>query len=86
VTKTNDCDDLFNILCLLMPEQCCLAAAIASTKSLISTEMWQAIKDLHALCSLNLKVAYLLGHGPVNGECPVNSCKQQLDRQVRFSI
>jgi hypothetical protein len=69
-------NNVFNILCRLMPERGRLAKAISSKKPLSPAETWQAIKDLYILGLRNVTVAYLPDHEPVEGKCPVSGCKQ----------
>ena len=72
--------DQLQSLCLLIPERRRLATWLASDAPLSSTEMWQAIRDLHSLLVQKSTVLYLPGREPVQGACPVEQCKRNLTR------
>ncbi|KAL2440885.1 hypothetical protein ABEF95_008226 [Exophiala dermatitidis] len=71
--------DLAGRLCLI-PERGRLAQRMASDEPLSPDAMWDAMRDLHALCIRDFSVLYLPGLEPVDGACPVKCCQLQLDR------
>jgi hypothetical protein len=75
-----DKTDLVQSLCLLIPERGRLAQAMAQDESLSPDSMWRAMLDLHSLCTRDLTVLYLAGLEPRDGCCPVECCRQPLDR------
>ena len=73
-------DHVVACLSKLMPQRKRIAEAMSSDKPMSWDDMWDATRDLHALCTLDLTVAYLPGHWPVNGACPARACSQNLKR------
>ena len=67
---------------LLIPERGRLAEQMGVDRPLEPDEMWQALKDLHALCVQDFTVLYLSRSRPVDGACPVKCCQVQLERLV----
>jgi hypothetical protein len=53
---------------------------MASDEPLSPGAMWDAMYDLHSLCSRDLSVLYLPGHEPFDGNCPVKCCGLKLER------
>ena len=74
--------DVVQSICLLIPERGRLAEQMAIDRPLEPDEMWQALQDIHALCSQDFTVLYLPRSRPVDGACPVKCCQVQLDRSV----
>jgi hypothetical protein len=72
--------DLVQNLCLLIPERGRLALIMASDDPLSPAATWQAMQDLHSLCTRDLSVLYLPGLEPFEGACPVKCCRLKLDR------
>lgn len=72
--------DLVDSLCLLIPERGRLAQRMASDEPLSPGAMWDAMRDLHSLCSRDLSVLYLPGHEPLDGSCPIRYCRLKLER------
>ena len=73
-------NDIVACLFRLIPQRKRPAEAICSDEPLSPDAMWNATRDLHALCTLDQTVVYLPEHWPVDGNCPVESCSQRLQR------
>ncbi|KIW99701.1 uncharacterized protein Z518_11114 [Rhinocladiella mackenziei CBS 650.93] len=71
--------DLVQHLSLLIPERGRLAQWMCQDEPLSPESMWQAMRDLHSLCTRDLTVLYLPGLNPREGRCPVKSCQKLMD-------
>jgi hypothetical protein len=72
-------DDRLDALCRIMPERGRLRQIVVSDKPLSSDAMWDAMRDLHSLCTRDLSIIYFPGFEPVEGACPVECCLQDLE-------
>jgi len=73
--RTEVVQDLFK----LMPERAHLAEMILSEKTLSMKEKLRAVEDLLSLCTRDLGVMYRPKEEPVNGECPIESCRLPME-------
>ncbi|MCJ1426427.1 hypothetical protein MMC29_004330 [Sticta canariensis] len=78
--------DLVHNLCLLIPERGRLAQLMASDEPLSPGAMWDAMRDLHSLCSRDFSVLYLPGHEPLDGSCPVKLHKNRRNLHVQACL
>ena len=80
--KAHDLDRtvLVQSLCLLFPERARLAQRLSSQELLTADARWLAMEDLYTLCTRDFSVLYLPGTQPMDGACPVQCCRLELEQ------
>lgn len=71
---------------MLPPERLRLATTMMAQASPRSHTWIQAIEDLICLRKSDCKVAYQRGLQPVDGFCPISSCRQEISRYETFKF
>lgn len=72
--------DLWDILCIIMPERGRLARTLISDRVVSADERRQAVQDLYSLASQDCMIIYRPGEKPVDGVCPVKGCGLQISK------
>lgn len=74
--------DVMKVVCGVVPELARLSQTMLSNKAIGSDETWAAIGDMLSLLEQEVasRVQYLPGQAPIDGRCPVESCKVDMER------
>ncbi|KKY22285.1 hypothetical protein UCRPC4_g03308 [Phaeomoniella chlamydospora] len=76
--------DVMKVVCGVVPELARLSQTMLSNKAIGSDETWAAIGDMLSLLEQEVasRVQYLPGQAPIDGRCPVESCKVDMERRT----
>lgn len=77
--ESNACTDA---LAQIMPELGCIAATLASGKPLSFDEKLLFAEQLLIQCRRDYDVIYLPDEAPIDGECPVRTCRANVQKWV----
>ncbi len=74
--KTEIVQDLFRV----MPERARVAEMMTTMRLLSADGRLKAVEDLLSLCTRDVEVMYRPKEVPINGECPVQSCRLPMEK------